>query len=496
MSQSYAYLAFDLGAESGRAVLGRFQSGTLSFEEVHRFLNEPVQYNGELHWDVARLWLEIQRALSLVGSKLGVKLDGIGLDTWGVDYALLGEKGTLLDNPFQYRDGRTDGMLERVFAAVPAEEVFARTGIQFMQINTLFQLYAAHLKTPKLLQMTEKLIMVPDLFNYWMTGEAVCEFTIASTSQFYDPRNKRWSTELFNKLGLPTHFLAPVVQPGTVLGQLLPSIARAAGMGQVPVIAPACHDTGSAIAAIESAGQSAYISSGTWSLLGTEINEPIINSEAQRLNFTNEGGVCGTIRLLKNITGLWLLQCCRRQWQVEGKEHSYGELAEAAGSKPAFRSLIDTDHGLFLHPENMPQAIAHFCEKTAQPAPNDPPSYTRAILESLALKYRITLEMLERLTGQTYKEIHLVGGGARNTLLNQFTADATGCRVVAGPVEATALGNLGMQMLATGAVSSLAEARKVIANSFPAQVFEPREPEKWKPALERFKQYCSRSVLG
>jgi rhamnulokinase len=491
MNQSRAYLAFDLGAESGRAVLGRFQSGTLSFEEVHRFLNEPVLYNGELHWDAPRLWLEIQRALSLVGTKLGVKLDGIGLDTWGVDYALLGEKGTLLDNPFQYRDSRTDGMMERVFAGVPAEEVFDRTGIQFMQINTLFQLYAAFLKTPKIVQTAEKLLMVPDLFNYWMTGVAVCEFTIASTSQFYDPRWKRWATELFDKLGLPTHFLAPVVEAGTLLGPLLPGIARTVGVGEVPVIAPACHDTGSAIAAIESASESAYISSGTWSLLGTEITEPIINSECRRLNFTNEGGVCGTIRLLKNITGLWLLQCCRRQWKLEGREHSYAELAEAAASKPAFRSLMDTDDSSFLHPENMPRAISDYCRKTDQPVPEDPPSYTRAILESLALKYRITLEMLERLTGRTYREIHLVGGGARNTLLNQFTADATGCRVIAGPIEATALGNLGMQMLATRTVGSLAEVRRVIANSFPAQVFEPHEPEKWQPVLDRFRQYCS-----
>ncbi len=491
MSQSRAYLALDLGAESGRAILGRFQSGTLTFEEVHRFLNEPVLYNDELHWDTPRLWLEIQRALSLVGTKLGIKLDGIGLDTWGVDYALLGEKGTLLDNPFHYRDGRTDGMLERVFAVVPAEEVFDRTGIQFMQLNTLFQLYAAHLKRPKLLQMAEKLLFTPDLFNYWMTGVGVCEFTIASTSQCYDPRQKRWATELFEKLGMPAHFLLPMVQPGTVLGPLQSSVAKAVGTGEVPVIAPACHDTGSAIAAIESAGQSAYISCGTWSLLGTEITEPIINPESRRLNFTNEGGVCGTIRLLKNIPGLWLLQCCRRQWQLEGREYSYAELAEAAASKPAFRSLVDTDHSSFLHPENMAQSIADYCQKTDQPAPEDPPSYTRAILESLALKYRLTLEMLERLTGRNYKEVHLVGGGARNTLLNQFTADATGCRVIAGPIEATALGNLGMQMLATGAVGSLAEVRRVIANSFPAQVFEPREPEKWQPALERFRQYCS-----
>jgi rhamnulokinase len=492
-TSTYAYLAFDLGAESGRAVLGRFQSGSLSVEEVHRFPNEPVHYNGESHWDVARLWLEMQRALAIVGSNPSVKLAGLGLDTWGVDYALLGESGTLLENPYQYRDRRTDGMMERVFSIIPPEEIYTRTGIQFMQINTLYQLYAAFLKTPKLLQLAEKLLTIPDLFNFWLTGVAACEFTIASTTQFYDPRNRRWSTELLSKLGLPTHILAPVIQPGCVLGPLLPAVAKPAGFSAIPVIAPACHDTGSAVAAIESAGQSAFISSGTWSLLGTEVSEPVINSEAQRLNFTNEGGVCGTFRLLKNITGLWLLQCCRRDWQLKGQEYNYSELAELARSKPAFRSLVDPDHGSFLRPESMPETIARFCQMTEQPLPEDPPAYARAVLESLALKYRFVLEALERLTGRSYTEIHVVGGGSQNQLLNQFTADATGRRVVAGPVEATALGNLGMQMLATGAASSLQEVRRIIARSFPAQVFEPREPEKWQQVFDRFTQYCALS---
>lgn len=491
MDPSNAYLAFDLGAESGRAVLGRLRSGRLTMEEVHRFPNEPVQYNGESHWDVARLWLEMQRALTLVASRHARRLDGIGLDTWGVDYALLGEKGILLENPYQYRDSRTDGIMDRVFSIIPADEVFERTGIQFMQINTLYQLYAAHLKTPRLVDAARTVLTLPDLFNFWMTGEEVCEYTIASTTQFSDPRKRGWATDLFERLGLPTRILPRLIQPGTVVGPLREEVRKHAGTAGAPVIAPACHDTGSAVAAIESASESAYISSGTWSLLGTEVAEPVISSEARRLNFTNEGGVCGTVRLLKNITGLWLLQCCRRAWEASGQACGYAELVESARNRPALRSLVDPDHGSFLRPDNMPGAIARFCEMTGQPAPEDPPAFTRAVLESLALKYRITLQALERLTGRSFPEIHIVGGGAHNALLNQFTADATGRRVVAGPIEATALGNIGMQMLATGAANSLAEVRRLIAESFPAQVFEPREPENWQPVVERFRQYCS-----
>ena len=494
MSTNRTYLAFDLGAESGRALMGRLQSDALSVEEIHRFPNEPVTYNGELHWDVARLWLEVQRALALASSVDGGKLDGIGVDMWGVDYALLGERGTLLDNPFHYRDARTDGMMERVFARVSPGEVYERTGIQLMQINTLYQLYAASLKKPKLLELAEKLVTMPDLFNFWLTGVQACEFTNATTTQLYDPRKKDWSTELLGKLGLPTHFLAPVIQPGTVLGGLAPNVAREAKIGPVPVIAPACHDTGSAVAALASTGESAFISSGTWSLLGTETREPVINAEAQRLNFTNEGGVCGAFRLLKNIMGLWLLQGCRRDWKSPARDLGYAELAELARSSPPFRSLVDPDHPSFLHPASMTEAIARFCEASRQPAPRDPPECARAVLESLALKYRFALESLENLTGRTYREIRVVGGGARNEMLNQFTAEATGRPVFAGPVEATALGNLGMQILATGALRSLDEVRQLIARSFPARLYEPREPEKWKEPYSRFKEYCGGST--
>lgn len=487
------YLAFDLGAESGRAMLGRCTGGKLQLEEVHRFANEPVQYNGERHWDVARLWFDMQKGLARAAAAAGGRLSGIGVDTWGVDYALLGKYGALLENPFCYRDSRTDGVVEQVFACVPAEEIYARTGIQFMQINTLYQVYAHYRKHPEIFEATEKLVMVPDLLNFWLCGKASCEYSDATTTQMYDATAGRWATEILEKLGLPTHMLGEVVQPGTVLGALRPEVAAAVGAEACPVIAPACHDTGSAVAAVPGVGQNAYISSGTWSLVGTELARPVVTPEALRQNFTNEGGVCGTTRLLKNVAGLWLLQCCRHDWKLNGNDYSYSELCNQAQTQPALRSLVDPDHASFLHPEKMPETIDRFLTRTGQPTPDGPAATTRAILESLALKYRVVLEALEGLTGKTYAEIHIVGGGSRNALLNQFTADATGRRVVAGPVEATALGNVGMQMLATAEAGSLAEVRAIIERSFPVQVFKPREPEKWDAVLGRFRQYCEAS---
>jgi rhamnulokinase len=490
----HAYLAFDLGAESGRAVLGRLQADNLTIEELHRFANEPVQYNGELHWDMPRLYFEIQKGLARAVSTAGPRLSGIGLDTWGVDYALLGENGALLENPFHYRDSRTSGMVERVCALVSREEIYHQTGIQFMEFNTLYQLYAGFQKTPKLYGLAEKLLMVPDLLNFWLTGGPSCEFTIATTTQFYNPRQQGWATELLQKLGLPTHFLLPLVQPGTVVGRLAAPLASETGAGAVPVIAPACHDTGSAFSAVPSAEESVFISSGTWSVMGAEVTQPVINPAALRLNFTNEGGVCGTFRLSKNVMGLWLLQGCRREWRSRGRDWSYGELVQLARAKPGWRSLVDPDHASFQRFASMPEAIARFCRMTEQPEPEDAAAYTRAILESLALKYRYVLEALEQLTGKAGKEIHIVGGGAKNQLLNQLTADATGCRVFAGPTEATALGNIGMQMLGTGAAGSLAEVREVIARSYPPEVYEPRETGKWQEVYKRFKEYCDLSA--
>ena len=479
------YLALDIGAESGRAILGRVRSGILTIEEVHRFANEAVEYGGSLHWDVLRLWLEIQRALKLVEH---VRLDGIAVDTWGVDYALLGERGQLLENPYHYRDGRTSGVMEQLFQVVPKNEVYEATGIQFMPINTLYQLFSAKRETPRMLQSAERLITMPDLFHYWLTGNAVCEFTNATTTQMVDPRTRSWATGLLERLGIRTDLPGPIVEPGTVLGNVLPSIAPP--LATTPVIAPASHDTGSAVAAISARGNTAFLSSGTWSLVGIELDEPVVTAEAMRMNFTNEGGVCGTTRLLKNVMGLWMLQGCKKSLAARGREYEYRELVEIAMDEPAFRHLVDPDDERFLRAPCMLAAIDSFCEETGQRKPSSPGAYVRAVLESLALKYRRVIGDLERLTGLQIEQVRKVGGGAKNELLNQFVADATGKRVLAGPVEATALGNIGMQMLATGATSSLRESRQIIDRSFATRIFEPQETAKWDEQAGVFEQYC------
>ena len=479
------YLAIDLGAESGRAIAGQLESGVLVVREVCRFANEPVRQARSLCWDVLRLWLEIQRALDRAGEQ---RFDSVGLDGWGVDYALVGERGNLLENPYHYRDLRNEGIMADVFERVGRDRIYGITGIQFLQINTLFQLYAACRYTPRVIDAAESLATIPDLFNYWLTGQLVSEYTNATTTQFVDARQRTWALRLLNELGLPTRLLTPIVQPGTVLGPIRSGItSRLTG---TPVVAPACHDTASAVASVHAGGQTAFLSSGTWSLVGTEVTSPVMTAKARDLNFTNEGGVCGTIRLLKNITGLWLLQSCRRAWVAAGEHVEYDDLlAAAADERLAFVSLIDPDHPTLLNPPDMPAAIAAYCRQTAQPEPATRPAYARAILESLALKYRLTLDWLEELTGQTITEIRIVGGGSRNRLLNQFTADATGRTVAAGPVEATALGNIAMQMLATGAVTSLAEARDVIDRSFPVERYLPAESDRWEAPYRRMLDY-------
>jgi rhamnulokinase len=485
---SKPYLAFDFGAESGRAILARIDCGVLTTQEIRRFKNEPVEYGGSLHWDVARLWWEVRQVLS--GLK-ETRLAGIGVDAWGVDYALLGEKGELLQNPYHYRDARTVGVMQEVFRKVSREEIYQATGIQFMPINTLYQLFAAVRETPSLLKAARKLVTIPDLFHYWLTGNAVCEFTNATTTQLVNPLTRTWARELIDRLELPGHFWSEIVEPGTSLGKLLPSLARHSDLADALVIAPATHDTGSAVAAICAREGTAFLSSGTWSLLGTEVDQPVVTPEAFRLNFTNEGGVCGTTRLLKNVMGLWMLQSCRHAWNAQGKHgYEHSELMELAAREESFYCLVDPDHESFLRPGDMPAAIDQFCEQTHQPAPKSPAGYVRAILESLAFKYRLVLGSLEKLTGKRLERIRVIGGGAKNRLLNQLTADATGRKVLAGPTEATALGNVAMQMLATGAASTLKEVRGIIERSYPAEVFEPLDTEKWNRQAERFEHYC------
>jgi rhamnulokinase len=481
-----AYLAFDLGAESGRAVLGYLNSGILRIEEVHRFANDPVEYAGSLHWDMPRLWLEMRKALS--GLK-ETRLEGIGVDTWGVDYALLGEGGELLQNPYHYRDMRTKGVMDDIFRVVPREEIYRATGIQFMSINTLYQLFAARMQTPGILKAAQRLLTIPDLLNYWLTGDMVCEFTNATTTQMVDPRTRSWAMELIDRLQLPTRLLAPIVEPGSLLGTLRSELAGNSALAGTRVIAPACHDTGSAIAAISAREGTAFLSSGTWSLLGTEIDAPVITDEALRLNFTNEGGVNGTTRLLKNVMGLWMLRSCRQSWAADGREYAYRELMELASREIPFQHLVDPDDESFLSPDDMSAAIAAYCAKTSQPAPATPGAFVRTILESLAMRYRCVICNLEKLIDRPIERIRVIGGGSQNRLLNQFTADATGRPVLAGPAEAAALGNIAVQILATGGADSLREVRAIVDRSFPTEVFEPAATDQWDKEAIRFQHY-------
>lgn len=481
------YLAFDLGAESGRAVIGRFHDGMLAITEVCRFPNEPLHENNSLRWDIRKLWSEMQRAFTLLPVE---HLDGIGVDTWGVDFALVKKSGELVENPFHYRDSRTEGIMAEVCNLVGREEIYSQTGIQFLPFNTLYQLYAACRAAPQSIAAADKFLTIPDLFNFRLTGVQACEYSNASTTQFLDARTREWAVDLLARLDLPVRLLPPLVKPGSILGPLQASVSAA--FAGTPVVAPACHDTGSAFAAVSASRTSAIMSSGTWSLLGAELSAPVISAEACRQNFTNEGGVCGTVRFLKNIAGLWLLQSCRRSWAASGFNYSYEDLLSAAaaeGERFAFRSVFDPDHPSLLHPDDMPSAIANLCVQTGQPAPDSAPAFTRAILESLALKYRAVLGALENLTGIRFDEIRIIGGGSKNRLLNQFTADATGRAVVAGPAEATAIGNIAMQMVATGAASSLSAARETIDRSFPRERFEPRAADRWESAFRRFQHY-------
>ena len=486
------FLAFDLGAESGRAILGHLQDGRLDVTEVHRFPNDPVRTRDALRWDVLRLWLEMRRGLDRAAAS--ARIASVGVDTWGCDYALLGEGGALLQNPYHYRDSRTDGVMEAVFARVNAEEIYAATGIQFLPFNTIFQLYAACRQTPRLIDAATSFCTIPDLFNFWLTGETRAEFTNATTTQMIDAGTRSWAAGLLAKLDLPVRLLPPVVEPGTVVGRIGADVSgTAAG---TPVVAPACHDTGSAVASVMAGGSRAFLSSGTWSLLGTELPAPVINARTRALNFTNEGGVAGTTRLLKNIAGLWLLQACRRSWAEGGQAFEYDELLAASrDERHAFRALVDPDHPSFLHPPCMVKAIASYCRETGQPEPDGPGGYVRTILESLAFKYRAVLDSIQDVTGNTIDEVRIVGGGARNVLLNQFTADASGRRVTAGPVEATALGNIAMQMVATGAVGSLDDARRIIERSFPVERFEPVNQERWAQHYRRFQGYLEMTCV-
>ena len=487
MTATLNFAAVDLGAESGRVMLARLDDG-LTLTEVHRFANVPVTVGDTLHWDVLRLWGDIRQGLGLAAQQVGGPLAGLGVDTWGLDFGLLGRDGGLLANPVHYRDRRTEGMVAEACRRVPRAEIFAQTGIQFMPINSLYQLLALARQDSPVLEAATRLLTMPDLFHYWLSGAQANEFSNATTTQCLNPATGDWAWDLIERVGLPRRiFGGPIVPPGTVLGPVRPALAAELGLGNTPVIAPATHDTGSAVAAVPLGDEPAiYLSSGTWSLMGVEVNAPVINDLSLKYNFTNEGGVGGTFRLLKNIMGLWLVQECRRTWAAQGRSYDYAELMSLAEAAPAFQSIVVPSDEQFLAMGDMPVRLRSFCEATAQSVPVTPGAVIRCALESLALEYRWVAERLDELTGRRHAVIHIIGGGARNALLNQFTADATGRQVLAGPVEATALGNVLVQALAAGRLGSLAEGRALIRQSFPLETFDPRPDARWEAAYQTY----------
>jgi rhamnulokinase len=491
-----AFLAVDLGAESGRAVLGRFDGEQITLEVVHRFPNVPVRLPDGLHWDVLRIVREVKDGIAKA-TRNGGRIESLGVDAWGVDFALLDRDGCLISNPYHYRDPRTEGMDERAFDRMPKEEIYRTTGIQFMPINTLYQLLA--MEGSPLLQAAQTLLLIPDLISYWLTGEKACEFTAASTTQLCDARSGSWARDLLEKMRFPGHIFSEIVPPGTQLGPLLPEVAEEIGAkGELPVTAVASHDTASAVVAVPAEDENfAYISSGTWSLVGVELPEPAIAPEGMHANFTNEGGFGGTTRFLKNVMGLWLLQECRRTWAREGREYSYEELTRLAQAVPAAGSLLDPDHPAFLPPGDMPARIRRFCRETHQSSPDEPGEVVRCVLESLALKYRWVLERAEEITGRRAEVIHVVGGGVQNTLLCQLTADATRRPVRAGPVEATALGNLMVQAYARGYLGSLEEIRAAVrGSSVEVHDYQPTgSANEWDEAYERLRRVMDAAQL-
>ena len=487
---SARYLAFDLGASSGRAILGSLgRDGRLTLEELHRFPNAMVDVLGNLHWDLLGLYREMLRALARCGKTQAGPPTSIGIDTWGVDFGLLDRSGRLLGNPRTYRDPANARAMEAFLEKVPAETVYRRTGIQLLPINTLFQLHARVRENDPQLGAARDLLFLPDLLLYFLTGAKISEFTFATTSQLRNARTNQWDPLLFEALGIPRSLMQEVVPPGSVVGRLARSVVEHTGVGPLPAVAVASHDTASAVAAIPAAGEDfAYISSGTWSLVGIESKEPIIDERSRERNITNEGGLEHNVRVLKNVMGLWLLEECRKRWARE-RDHTHEELLSLAGRSPAFRTLLVPDDPRFLNPPDMPGVIREFARETGQPEPEEIGHFVRAIFESLALAYRHALVQIREVSSAAVRRIHVIGGGSRNGLLCQLTADATGLPVHAGPAEATAVGNLLVQAMADGRIASLGELRQVVRDSFPVETFEPSGHADWEAAYQRFLAY-------
>ncbi len=482
----HKYLAFDLGASSGRGIIATLANGKISLREMNRFYNGMTNIHGSLFWDMYRLYDDIKRGIIACVNE-GEKPDCIALDTWGVDYGLFGEDGNLLGVPYAYRDHRTDTAIQEVFEVMPKEKLYELTGIQFQQFNTVFQLWAAKRDKLPIMSLAKDLLFIPDIIDYFLTGVKKAEFTFATTSQLYNPHKGGWEKEIFDTLGLPFEIMQDIVAPGTVIGELTGKVCDETGIDAVKVAAVASHDTGSAIVAIPASNDNfAYISSGTWSLMGIETKIPVISSKSLEYNITNEGGVENTFRVLKNIMGMWLIQECKRIWGNQGKDYSYPELVEMAEKSTPFKIILDPDDKSFYNPDDMTVAIADFCKKTNQPVPESPGDFARCIYDSLALKYRYTLDQLREVSDKQIDKIHIIGGGSQNELLCQFTANASGMPVVAGPAEGTAIGNIMVQAMALGHVKSLGEARQIIQNSFEFKQYEPQDITEWKGAYETF----------
>ena len=485
MTTTVPLLAIDLGAESGRAILGRFDGERIGIEELHRFANEPVRLPSGLHWDAPRLFREIVRSLEIAAAS-GIRPAGIAVDTWGLDFGLLDGQGALLGLPHHYRDTQTAGMLERARERIDDDRLYALTGCRIVPLNTLFQLLAHEGRA--MLGCAETLLLMPDLMSYWLSGEIAAERTIASTTELYDPHSGDWCDEMIAALGIPRRLFPAIQSPCTVRGTIRSELAAEHGApAGLPVIAVAAHDTGSAFVSVTSGPASLVVSSGTWSLTGIETREPVITPEAMAANFTNEAGVGGTNRFLRNAAGMWLIQECRRAWSREGRAYSYDELTALADAAPPFGPVIDPDDPVFLPPGDMPARIRAFCERTGQPVPGSEGEVLRCVLESLALTYRALAENVRRLTGRAIETVHIIGGGSRNALHCRLTAGAAGLPVLAGPVEATAIGNVMAQALALGAVSSLAEIRDVIRRSFAPVRYEPAgDRDAWDSAYATY----------
>ncbi|MCQ2449501.1 MAG: rhamnulokinase [Clostridia bacterium] len=474
-------LSFDFGASSGRAMLAVLKDGKIEMEEIHRFSNDTVIAHGTMYWDVLRLFFEIKTGITKAVNQGG--FDAIGIDTWGVDFGLLNKKGDLITNPVHYRDTRTEGMLEKVFEIIPKDELYRVTGSQTNRINTLYQLMYLKENEPELLAMTDKMLLMPDLFAYLLTGEIKDEASIVSTTNLFDPNTKDWNFELIEKLGLPKNIFAPVVKPGSVYGYLSDEICEELGCDKVPVIAVATHDTASAVAATPSLSDDfVYISCGTWSLFGIETRTPIMTDEAAAANFTNEGGFDDTIRFLKNIIGLWLIQESRRQWRREGIEVGFDQLEKEALASEPFRCFINVDDPAFETAGNLPKRVCEFCERTGQYVPQNRGEIMRCIYQSLAMKYKYTFNTLNRLGDKEYHRINMLGGGIKDKLLCQLTADACNVEVLAGPTEATVMGNIAVVCYALGELKDLTDIRKAVSDSTELKQYLPQNSEAWEKA--------------